>query len=176
MPAAASIWKLSATKWLRASPAVVLHRVSQGTNGQVSDKPTGLLAARLPTLHHYIHTKQGYTAPLPKVQTLTGKDATGKWNTAQAKEYTPSFCRAIALAVHDTLASNTNNRLQADDDATSWDEYDKPYGFDQLRAQFDVYDPTTAANERGHDYAVYNCLPPCLATLPPIQEEPRLPA
>lgn len=152
-PASPSIWRLDITKVLRLSKAVCLHRFDQSVHGQVSQKPTNLLALRAPTLANYLYSYQLHdTAPLPVIAALTGKDAKGQWKTAQAKEYPPSLCKALALTIHDIVSTPTADRTPAEPDPSApW-----PAGFEQLTAPYDAYDPLTCNQQLGQDYAHLN--------------------
>ena len=150
----ASIWKLSIIKLLVKAPSVKLHRFDQGIHGQVSQKPTSPLTLRAPTIDRYLHQNQlPDSQPMSKPQEpLIGQNDAGQWNTAAAKEYTPSFCLALAKTVHDILQSNFLQREQVPHSGpVEW-----PNGFEILSAPLDIYDPDCPQQEMGYDYSHYN--------------------
>ena len=93
---APSIWRLPFTQIIANSPAGRLVHFRQRVHGQISEKPTTLLTVRLQTLAKYIHRPQCHIEPQPK-QVLGGLTEQGTWETAAAKVYPPSMCRATKI-------------------------------------------------------------------------------
>ena len=118
---APSIWRTPQVTWLLNAPAIQHINMNQGVHGQISKKPTGLLALRLPTLKRYIHKRQGVVEDV-NMGVLGGWDDHRKcWRTSAAKEYPPSMCRAISLAITDSIdalhgdpsnGANTSDRCE----------------------------------------------------------------
>ena len=96
-PDSCCIWDLLAVHLLRAHPAVDFFVIRQGEYGQISAKPTGLLAANMPGF-----TPSFAQSKLPRkdwnLNSITmGRAASGKgYNTAPLKEYPPAMNLAIA--------------------------------------------------------------------------------
>ena len=150
---APSIWYLSYLKWLGHVPSIKFHGFRQGIHGQVSSKPTRLLALRLPTLGRYLHTPQGYydTTTVQKTP-LCGRDSTGSFRTAQAKEYPPSLCLAFAKSIMDTIQEGES---PAETDPPFPDGSTNARNFYQAYYEgYDPYDPHLQS--LGHDYMVLN--------------------
>ena len=89
-PQAASIFRLAVTSWLKKAPGVQIVKVSQGIHGQISEKPTELLALRTPTLKQHVLRRQGHYEPREPIHSLTGRNDDGTFRTAAAKEYPPT--------------------------------------------------------------------------------------
>ena len=102
---APSIWNLAATKWILEVPGAELVKFNQGLHGQISQKPTCLLALRLPTLKEHVKKPQCaiQRATSASSEPLCGKNEDGSWKTSPAKEYPPSMNRALAKACADTM-------------------------------------------------------------------------
>ena len=160
-------------QWLLRSPAVTRRTFRQSVHGQISAKPTTFLLLRLDGISKYLYSFQGQSVPLARVQALHGRDDTGAWHTAGAKEYPPSLCRAIACAIKDSVddrrgvdgervvAGGVGSGLgvgapSVDDDGgvgavdDCWREYGHFY------QQLDMYDPACASNVMGADCALFN--------------------
>ena len=100
-----SIWRLAIIRALRRHPDVSRVYVEQGPLGQVSVKPTHLLALRVPALPLHLDTLADPS--WCRRSRGLGKDCDGEWKTAVLKEYPPQMCRALALALRDAIASAT---------------------------------------------------------------------
>ena len=75
------------------------------THGAAGLKPTSVLAPQIPTLRNYVFQRQDGKAEEKQVRQapLIGKDSSGRFRTAQAKEYTPSLNKTFAMAMIDNL-------------------------------------------------------------------------
>ena len=85
-----------------ALPDVTPGPFDQCVTGQVSVKPSTLMLVRMPevktallTLGHGGRCHHGPGAHT----TACGKDAAGKWRTAQLKVYTPQLCSVLATGI-----------------------------------------------------------------------------
>ena len=136
---APSIWRLPFTQIIANSPAGKLVHFRQRVHGQISEKPTTLLTVRLQTLSRYIHKPQCYIEQQPK-RVLGGLSKQGTWETAAAKVYPPSMCRAIALAIKDSMdrkagVYSTEHALDACADLGSFYVQHDPYMEEKGHAQ-----------------------------------------
>ena len=134
---AASIWKLSYTRFLQKTPAIQTHTFDQDVHGQISRKPTTFMCLRLATIRQYLYSYQGGEKKLPQGP-LIGKSADGTFKSAPAKEYPESLNRAIALAIKDTLDSNLLGRQSHYPTDHEIDEVTLHHALFQ---QFDPYNP-----------------------------------
>eukprot|EP00438_Fugacium_kawagutii_P015107 Skav214598 [mRNA] locus=scaffold57:531067:532428:+ [translate_table: standard] len=80
-------------QWMLA-PQVNTVTFLQGPLGQISPKPTTLLAARLPGLPARIYA--AYQRHWTVQHYLGGRAATGEWKTARAKAYPEALCQVLA--------------------------------------------------------------------------------
>ena len=154
---APSIWKLSHVQWLLRSPAVTSRTFKQSVHGQIAAKPTTFLLLRLDGISKYLYSFQGHSVPLARVQQLHGRNASGAWNTAAAKEYPPSLCRAIACAVKDSIDGRQDLGVNAGDlvgVGVASEDLWRMYG--HFYQQFDVYDPASVSTTIGADCALFN--------------------
>ena len=92
----ASIWKTAEMKAVLELPEVQLHRIAQRDYSQLGTKPTFLLASRLPGFAQ--HLQAFARPPLEATHALVGRDASGKFRTAVAKEYPPALNQAMGSA------------------------------------------------------------------------------
>ena len=98
----ASVFRTPLAQLLLSCPEVSLKVVQQAEWGAVSNKPTGLMSVRMPTLTSSLLR---WRNPTPKDQRISaiGLSKTGGFQTAQLKEYPSSFSKALAQATFDSL-------------------------------------------------------------------------
>ena len=148
---APSIWRLPQYRWLKDAKCVDHIEFFQSKHGQVSKKPTTLLALRLPSLAANIQKPQGLVDwPQQGLTGLGGLSEHGGWKTAQAKEYHPSMCRAIAMsvtgAIGDMFASFGGDDLVLEHDACL-----------DMRFMYSAFDPYLEEQQlRGHDCMLFH--------------------
>ena len=107
-----SIWKLAYTQWIVGVAGAELIKFNQSIHGQVSKKPTCFYSLRNPTLKQYLFKFQGPDCLKPEskdLKVLGGRVESGAWATAEAKEYPPSLCRALARNVIDVIQAGIGN-------------------------------------------------------------------
>lgn len=92
-----SIWRLPVLRAILQLPNVRLLHLAQGLYGAPSAKPTTLLVLGMPGLEITLHAHR-VTRELPQGASV-GKNELGQFNTAPLKEYPPSMCRALAMAL-----------------------------------------------------------------------------
>ena len=101
-PQKASVFRTPLAKLLLGCPGVALKVVCQGNWGAVSNKPTGLMSVRMPTLGASLLR---WRNPTPRAQRICaiGTSESGDFHTSRLKEYPPAFSRALAQATYDSL-------------------------------------------------------------------------
>ena len=107
---AASIWRTEELGWFKLVEEVRETLVFQGRFGAVAAKPTHLLTFDLPFLPQALARWEDKQCDASRWIELKGKDSSGNFLTAQAKEYPPrlnaAIIDAIALGiVHEPLAT-----------------------------------------------------------------------
>ena len=100
---AASIWLLPEVRTIVDFPDCEEVNLNQGDLGGISLKPTTLLSLRVPSLPTRIQQFTHYRRH--ELTKLGGKDHQGRFTTAAAKEYPAPFCKAMALALRDSIES-----------------------------------------------------------------------
>eukprot|EP00435_Cladocopium_sp_Y103_P058160 s489_g20.t1 len=100
-PEHVSIWKLPIIRFLLNLPGFRLVHLSQGLWGAASAKPTTLLVLGMSTLEKHLHTCR-VTKHLPQGASVD-RSEDGGFKTAPLKEYPPSMCKGIALALCEDL-------------------------------------------------------------------------
>ena len=154
LPMSASIWKLCYIRWLCLCDFINLVKFKQSDHGQIGVKRTTLLGLRTPTLLYRIKSPDR-TLPAPGFKgPLAGKDADGKWKTCDAKEYTPSMCKALALAMLDSIdkAFVGGNSGGHADNCNSTDDFPRQV-FSKFLVQHDLY---SEENEIHADCKMFN--------------------
>jgi hypothetical protein len=94
------------------------------------------LCLRLPSIHNYLYKKQGNFPDKPKVQEMHGKNEKGEWNTTAAKEYPPSLCLAVALAIGDVLRDRSGRVVG--EGCRDEGHFDAHVAFDRFVAEIDT--------------------------------------
>jgi len=95
-PALPAIWKLEANQRMMSLPCAQHVRMLQGPLGQVSPKPTHLMALRTPGLRAILSAMACCTADKPALPIY---DDTGAFATAQTKTYPPRMCASMVLSI-----------------------------------------------------------------------------
>ncbi len=94
---APSIWNLSIMNWFKSCAVVDFVTFLQGNLGANHAKPTTLMTVRVPSLELSVHANS--STPVRPWNTLSGRDAEGRYRTAVAKEYPAAMCGAMATAL-----------------------------------------------------------------------------
>eukprot|EP00435_Cladocopium_sp_Y103_P058114 s156_g20.t1 len=102
-PSRPSIWSSALIQVLLQHPEAKLSTVPQFLWGATAVKPTGLLHFRLPHFCRDLYSKADPHAVRPQVAAI-GRDETGRFRTAQHKEYPDRFCCGIATALISALS------------------------------------------------------------------------
>eukprot|EP00435_Cladocopium_sp_Y103_P066007 s750_g28.t1 len=102
-PSRPSIWSSALIQVLMQHPEAKLSTVPQFLWGATAVKPTGLLHFRLPHFCRDLYSKADPHAVRPHVAAI-GRDETGRFRTAQHKEYPDRFCCGIATALISALS------------------------------------------------------------------------
>ena len=123
-PARPSTWRAPLTVLLRGHAEVGLSHISQWQWGADAVKPTGLLAHRLPRLHHSLYSCRVAEARRPEVAAI-GKAPSGEFRTAHLKEYPAALSHAFAKAFCDQVREDLRAGRIAE--ARPW--ADLPNGF-----------------------------------------------
>ena len=97
-----SVFRTPLAQLLLGCPEVSLKAVQQAEWGAVSNKPTGLMSVRMPTLTSSLLR---WRNPTPKEKRICaiGLSKSGGFQTAQLKEYPTAFSKALAQATFDSL-------------------------------------------------------------------------
>ena len=98
-----SVWTSPLIELLRQHPDVHLSHVSQYLWGATVVKPTGLLHYCLPHFCRDLYTQADVHAKRPS-EVAIGRDDSGRFRTAQHKEYPDQFCRGLAFTIVQRLA------------------------------------------------------------------------
>ena len=96
----ATIWRLAITALLQQLPGVSRLRVTQGSLGSESLKPTELMITGLPSLARLVDCHSVFQV---SGATSIGKDEHGRYRTARLKEYPPALNRAMAHAFAESI-------------------------------------------------------------------------
>jgi hypothetical protein len=105
---APSLLYLKQTRWLLKSEAVELRTFKQSIHGQYAVKPTSLLCLRSTCVQQFLYSKQTDHGCMEFTGKMKGVTSEGTFHTAQAKEYTPSLCLAIAKTIHTAISERQN--------------------------------------------------------------------
>lgn len=114
-----SIWTLPWLQGLVQHDQVRLELIWQAAFGAVAAKPTHLLVSHMPLFRHHIRALQ---QPIrwQELEILQGRDSSGAWRTAKAKEYPSKLNEALALAQVLSVKTSARPRLQmSDEDAAA---------------------------------------------------------
>ena len=123
-PTRPSTWRAPLTVLLRGHADVGLSHIGQWQWGADAVKPTGLLAHRLPRLHHSLYSCRVAEARRPEVA-MIGKAPNGEFRTAHLKEYPAALSQAFATAFCDQVRDDLRAGRIAE--AQQW--ADLPNGF-----------------------------------------------
>lgn len=124
-----SIWHSAFVRqWLLAADLQTITFV-QGPLGQISWKPTTLLAGRLPHLAGQLY--RAYQPHWRPSMVLGGRNADGTWRTSGAKAYPAEMCRVLATAYTDFAAAQNEegttpmplDAAEAISQLMQWDPY-----------------------------------------------------
>lgn len=100
-----SLWTAPVTELLRSHPGVRLHIIPQRLFGADSIKPTGVLAAQLPSFARHFWQHKDNDAVRPSEVSI-GLNAEGAFKTSHLKEYPTRLSKAFASAVWSQLRSD----------------------------------------------------------------------
>ena len=118
-PTRASTWTSPAMEAIRRLHGIKLNHIQQFRWGAETVKPTALLHTRLPHFWQSMNKWQIPNVSYPE-KVAIGKDASGRFNTAKAKEYPMALGGAFAQLAYDRLrlvyGRNVGAIEMADDD------------------------------------------------------------
>ena len=162
------------TAHMSMHPASEILTFDQGPLGQISLKPTSVLAFRLPTLKDWIRRKSRASWRLDVDKPKSTRLPDGSYATSLLKTYPPRMCSAIAHSIIDTIDTRICTRtaddqyLQAINDLVhaSGNQNEEGYlhpDYDAKAAElpYQPVDWSSIQTGAGRDFQRWGCDPGC---------------